>query len=518
MTVAMRRYLSRYLFALILMVLPGLLYWETLSERFGFRDDYSNIREAHEEPGKVIAFCTGMGRPLHGLLLEMTFKHLDGIDGLRYARLAAVLSIGVLCAAMALILELRQGWPRWPAGICALLLGILPSAQVVVNWAICWPHALAAALGVLAFASCDSGMRTESAVRRVGFLAGGSLLLLAGLLIYQPNALLYAVPLASGFLSPSWTSDGKRLRWLMSHALLVCMNLLFAFIVVKALFALGVAPASKRVVVESDLLGKVQWFFSEPLDNALALFRVEDKGNLGGGAGHFLTALCVGSLLIGGAVHEWISRGRKAAGVWCLGAVVLMGLAYAVGLVVAERWASYRTLYAMTGVVLVFVVRTLWSLAETRNWPTRLVGQGGMILLLGLGIVNAAHSNDDLFIEPQRRELERVEEIAEHIDPQHGPRVFVVLPSEADSMGELRYLDEFGSLSSDCEWCTKEMLMLVLKERFPEHPDLAKKVRFAFGPTLPKNPKNYDTVVDLRVPPEVRTETQTEAQPSTPRP
>ncbi|MBS1238254.1 MAG: hypothetical protein H6R37_1498, partial [Deltaproteobacteria bacterium] len=44
---------TRWLVASALLLLPLIIYSNTLFARFGFRDDYAILREVHEEPGKV---------------------------------------------------------------------------------------------------------------------------------------------------------------------------------------------------------------------------------------------------------------------------------------------------------------------------------------------------------------------------------------------------------------------------------------------------------------------------------
>ena len=38
----------------LLLLTPFAVYWQTVFHEFGFRDDYSLLREVHEEPGKVL--------------------------------------------------------------------------------------------------------------------------------------------------------------------------------------------------------------------------------------------------------------------------------------------------------------------------------------------------------------------------------------------------------------------------------------------------------------------------------
>src|SRR5258708_36680181 len=41
----------------VLFLVPLVAYWPATFHDYGLRDDYSNLREAHEEVGKVLQFC-----------------------------------------------------------------------------------------------------------------------------------------------------------------------------------------------------------------------------------------------------------------------------------------------------------------------------------------------------------------------------------------------------------------------------------------------------------------------------
>ena len=162
-----RRTWAHWLVLLALVALPALLYWNAVWMRYGLRDDYSTLRETHEEPGKIFAFCASQGRPIYGLLLEPFYAHLDGIDALPWARLLGAVCIGLLCAATALVLERRLRWPRGQAVLGAALLASVPPVQVLIDWGICWPHALAALLALAAFVLADRALTAATSAGRI---------------------------------------------------------------------------------------------------------------------------------------------------------------------------------------------------------------------------------------------------------------------------------------------------------------------------------------------------------------
>jgi hypothetical protein len=497
MNAAVRRTWTHRLALLALVALPALLYWNAVWMRFGLRDDYSTLRETHEEPGKVFAFCASQGRPVYGLLLEYSFARLDGIGALPWARLLGAVCVGLLCATTALVFERRLRWPRGPAVLGAAMLALVPSAQVIIDWGICWPHAFAALLAMAAFVLADQALAAATSGGRIAGASCAATLLLLGMLTYQSNAMFYVVPMAAGWLTMGDRPWRERWRWLISHGALVGLVLAVAFLLTKALFAGGVFRASPRIMVETAWLDKLGWFIREPLDNALGLFVIEDT-RMRTAPWFNLTAIAVAAVIILGGAVEWRRRGLAAALLWWISGCGLGLMAYVVSLVATERWPTYRTLWPLTGVVVVYLVASIRQLGLL--WP-RWGGRSALALVCGLvaiGAFQAAQTSEEFLAEPQRAELARLEAAAAKIDPVRQPRVFVLFPSRLDTQADVNYQDEFGSLSGDSEWCTKEMLLLLLHERFPQQPEMVKRLHLAFGHWKPK-PGTYDLLIDLRV-------------------
>jgi len=482
---------------LLLLAFPTLLYHRGIALRFGLRDDYSTLREAREEPEAIRGFCTSQGRPVYGILLAASFARLDGIDSLPVAREGSAVLLGLICAGVALVLDRQLGWPRPHAVVLAGLLAVLPSAQVVVHWGICWPHVLAGVLGVASFALAERGRRTAARRGRCFFWGLGAGVLLIGLLTYQSNALFYGVLVAAGFLAPAAGPVADRIRGLLTHALLVGVVLVVAFLITKALFQVNGFWASPRVTIEGAWLDKLGWFGRTPLANALALVVVADD------AGrtepwHHLAAAVVALLLVGASALEWRRAGRRAALAWWAGLLGLMALTYAASFVAAERWPTYRTIFPLTGVIGVFLVRAVTSLGSC--WPR--VGERLAVLalgaLVGVGGWQARQTSLRYLATMQADEWRRVEAAAAGVDPAPGRRIYTWLPDEEDSGAALQYCDEFGSQSADCDWCAKEMLLQVLRRRYPQVGDLAARLHFRSGTAAPAA-GSYDTLVDLRL-------------------
>ena len=488
----------QWLLCAVIAALPCLLYWGGISQRFGLRDDYSNLREAHEQPGWLIELCASQGRPIYGWLLDRSYAKLASVDSLVWVRAAATVIWGVSGAILFFVLVRRLRWREAPAAAVAALLLVLPGVQVETHWGVCWPHALAALAGLSAFALTESAVQAKRSWVRWALGVCGVLLLWAALLTYQPNALLYVIGIAAGFAGHGDRTWAQRVRWAVGHVFAVAMTLIVAFATIKILFACHLFWASERVVVELHWFDKLGWFLAGPLRQALALFVIADDTHrtepwFGIAFGISLIVLTLGLLA------TWRRQGWRAAACWAGGLVALAVLAYAVSLVATERWPTYRTLMALSGVLIVFLVTSVQALAGAeQGWRQRSAGIGLMVLVV-VGCTLARHNSRLYLAEAQAAELRRFEVAALTCDPQKTERVCLWLPEPQESPCAVSHLDEFGSLSGDCEWAAKEMLLQVMKARTPRRPLRSIGLQFSCRHGAPR-PGSFDRLIDLHVP------------------
>lgn len=477
----------RGLAAALLLVLPLMIYANTISARFGFRDDYSILREVNEEPGKVLKLCSSHARPLYGWMLESFFGQIDEIDELWAGRAAGALCIGGIAALIYLTL-LRLGWPALWSALLAALMVTLPAAQVDVSWAICWPHLMGGVFSLIAFLVAEKG----GLPRR---LAAG-LLITAAALLYQPNSLFYMVPVAAGLVSYRAEKLRWRIRWVALHLITVGAALVAAFLVAETLYALALVKPSPLVSIETEPLQKLLWFVTKPLLNALALFVLDDLFE-GISLGFVILAAFVALIILAGGWGEFRRAGWREGAFWALSFCVLCVSASAPILIADQRWPTYRTIYPLTGVCLVFFMLGLQHLNELmKHRLGECLVPGTLAVLLTMAVPLASWNAYTLFALPQQLELSLLEEGLERLQPKRQIEVFVIKPDYEDAPAPGFFSDEFGTLSTNSDWAPKEILKLLLRERFPYLRDLQKRVSLTCGDRLPLKRK-YDVVIDM---------------------
>jgi len=460
---------------IVLGVLPLVLWARPLLLEYGYRDDYSIMREVVEEPGKIIAVCISEGRLFYGIFLERSFALANGIPALAIWRLFGAVLLGLIGALLAWILIRRFRWTDTAAFTAGALFSLLPSAQLIAAWASCWPLAMAGLFGLGAFALTDTGLSATGRTRRLT-LFGGFMLLVLGALTYQSNVLLYSVPLAAG-----WITDRRpRWRWLGLHLALVFSSLAIAFAVTEWSFRVLGFLASRRFLIDLQVISKIAWFLQHPFREALSLFVLHDVVERTE-PWYSVMEVATGAVVLWTLVHR---QGPRQAAARLAGFAVLLATAYAVSFVAVERWPTYRTIWPLTGILLVAVVREVsqWRIVVLRP----VVGYAVAVLVVAAVGRSSAWNVEWLLARPQAAEWARVRESAVDFDPARREQVFLLLPHPADATAPIRHLDEFGSLSADGDWVAKEMFKQALHRQHPDVPHTASRFTSQTGYAVPR--------------------------------
>jgi hypothetical protein len=492
--------LRAVLLTALLFLIPLLTYWSATFHDYGLRDDYSNLREAHEEIGKVLKFCTSDARPIYGWMLQATFGQVSSVQNLQWLRFIAALLLGAL--SLASLRGLRNlGW-SFNRSLCfAVLLVWLPASQVVASWAVGWPYAVAALLSFAAFFSADAAFTIsvrDRTGRAIGQWAVALGLMCVSALIYQPSSMFYAVPLAAALIAQRRRNLTQTSRWLGAHIGLVVAGMSLAYCTVSLLYASHLFVKSARVAFETAWFEKIDWYLSEPLPNALSMFVINDNNQ----RDHMLYLGCaalVGALLIAGAVLEWRRHGATRGIIWIGGLVSLPTFAFAISMVASERYATYRTILAMSAVLLAFLVASVASLIE--NWSL----SSRRALITGVGVlafIMAQHHAYALIAVPQGKEWQLILNGAKqvHLDTTHAdarkPKIFAIASTPADISTATIYHDEFGSISSNSEWVPREMFKRAMHDLHPGLANLDGRYVFATGQKLPAD-QSFDVIIDM---------------------
>jgi hypothetical protein len=486
-----------WLVTAFLFFLPVVAYWPATFHEYGLRDDYSNLRESHEEIGKVVQFCASHARPIYGWLLQTTYGQTMSVHGLQWMRLLASFLLGSLSLVMYRGLR-SLSWSSRSSLCVAVLVALTPASQVIAAWAVGWPYAATALLAFAAFFAVEGALsvhRAAGTARFVGQWALGAALLVVSALIYQPSALFYVVPMAAALIARRERTLTATVRWALAHVATIFSSLGLAYCAMTVLYSAGVFVKSGRIAFEHHWFEKIAWFLSEALPNALSLFVLNDN-NHRDHALYLGCAAAVGLILAAGAYLEWQRHGRERGIIWTAGLVGMPVLAFIVNLVASEHYATYRTVLAMTAVLVCFLVASLPMLTE--RWSPANVRLIAVLVFAG-AFGMARHHVYALIAVPQGNEWELIAQGAKHVrlTPSTKPRIFAIASSPADLSTATIYHDEFGSLSSNSEWVPKEMFKRAMHDLHPEIANINARYEFSEGYKLPAG-QHYDLIIDMR--------------------
>ena len=459
-----------WVLALALALIPLAAYWPATFHDYGLRDDYSNLREAHEEPGTILKFCASHGRPVYGWMLQATYGQTGSVQDLQWMRLSAALLLGAI--ALVMFRGLRAvGWSRSASLWFAVLVELLPSAQVIAGWAVGWPYAAAALLSIAGFFTVEGSLTADPLAgwRRIA----GQYLVALGLtavsaLIYQPSTLFYVVPMAGALIARRDRGLKETARWLALHLGSVTAALGLAYCTISALYASGMFVKSGRIAFEQHWGEKFAWFVHEMLPNALSMLILNDN-NYRDHGWYLGCAAAISAVLLSGLFLEWRRHGHARGLIWAVGLLGLPVFAAGVSLVASERYATYRTIFAMSAVLLCFLVASVRSLTQG------LAPSGRRLLaaaVVGVAFIMAQHHVYALIAVPQGNEWNVILEGARQVNlnAPARPRVFAIASSPKDISTATIYHDEFGSLSSNSEWVPKEMFKRAMQICVPASP------------------------------------------------
>ena len=204
--------------------------------------------------------------------LQSSYGQASSVHNLQWMRFAASLLLGAISLAMFRGLR-AVGWSFNASLLFAVLLSLVPSAQVIASWAVGWPYAATALLAIACF--FHGGRRHRGGAygrrwpgRRVsGWWPLGIMVVSA--LIYQPSALFYVVPLTGALIAQRRRTFPQTARWMGIHLGFVVAALGVAYCTMTVLYSMGVYAKSGRIAFEHHWGDKLAWFITEALPNAL---------------------------------------------------------------------------------------------------------------------------------------------------------------------------------------------------------------------------------------------------------
>ena len=305
-------------------------------------------------------------------------------------------------------------------------------------------------------------------------------MLTGALAIYQPAAMMFWVFAGIAWLTTAETPD---LREVIYAGALMGAALTAEYALAKGLpFILyGHANTFGRTALVTNLPQKAEWFFHQPLRDALNLPLIAPRTWVAWAVTVFISGglwLCFPGSSITRAIRLAL-------------AAILLPLTYLPNLLVAENWSTYRTQVALTSLLWFYTAMALigwlrWIRSE-RSLPAFVV----LAVIICAGLANRNVTLE--FAVPQATEYRMMAHTLRESKLQGTKNFCFVLANSTGTLAPVVRYDEFGLPSSSQPWVPQAMAWLILRNRQSPYADLVPSALTVRGGPAPAG----CTVIDL---------------------
>lgn len=280
-------------------------------------------------------------------------------------------------------------------------------------------------------------------------------------------------------------TPSRAFRQLAWHTFIVFAALAIGFVIFKLGMAFyGHFAGGERSGLAHNPIEKLRWFVTEPLVNALGMAELFPRRRF---------ALIL-ALVLGGGLLCYFRGTMRDRLLLAIMAAALFPLSHLPNLVVAESWASYRTIAGMTGLCVLYSFIALQGYCKSIRWrhaeqvPAAVAGVAWVACA-----VMAAWNVQIYFARPQAAELNWLRQQLRRGDLANASGIYLIgLPYPE---WHSRRYDEFGIPSTSQPWSPIPMVYLVLMEIDPNLANL--KIEY-FRADGKFDPSPSTVVVDMR--------------------
>lgn len=458
-------------------------YMPCFVQSYGLLDDYYLLFLTLTKGAwcpEIVGSMMSQGRPVNLPFIAAAFSSLHSISDLVYLRIIATFGTALL-ATLFFRHAMHVGWSRILSFVLSLLVFSQLPFQVLSAWSLVgFLGAIRIPLAYVSyFLAKYAGEKPLRSPVFVGLFAVTVISLSAAMAMHQTTAMFFWIGMAQDLLSPKKFELTRRQLAVTFTAFGVACGIEYV-ICSWGKSAYAEYLLQDRDHLSVDVFQKILWFVGEPLSNCLNFNNLEASP---------LVAICVAITIITGlcffvkdlAPREWLKQR-----VLLLAALPI--LCYTPNLIVAESWATYRTLYALSALLMIYFFCAIQGIARKFNASQKVV----TIAFLAAAIINLviADLNVATFIAgPQSRELALLRyrlnykedsPIITHSTAQLSPPKDkspfdiwqydsrMLAPSWYESLAPAAYYDEFGRPSSARPFVAKAMVGLLQRERLLE--------------------------------------------------
>lgn len=335
----------------VLLVMTAALawvYWPALGSTYFYHDDVNFfLTTPHQPYPKSYQLSLAIGRFIGAPVYALQGRLVDDITDLNKVRAIAFLQL-LVCAGLLFRLLFRHGWPRAVAAVLATLAVTLPSFQVIVSLAGYAFQMTGVLLALLAVSFADAVPSNKPLRMGRSWAAWAALMLLFAAIATHPStAMFYWAGAAAIFSRNSAPAAGIRRKALIVFGLGALTMAVYAAVLklTRTLHPPADLGFYNPYDWNTDIAGKIKWFVTEPLPNALNLWNIFPRPVYAAAA----------ALAWGAAGILALVRGRQhRSSVLLRGALLATALllSFSTNLLAASNAPFYRCCIALSAIVL----------------------------------------------------------------------------------------------------------------------------------------------------------------------
>lgn len=481
---------QRFLYLAFLLI-PLAAYLPVLTHEYGKVGDFAALEFAQQTTGGAGAGAAAVvgESVLYRAMLDTSFQIASGVESLWMLRLATVLLLILLGILIWRQLD-NSGWPEIDAAAVGLVIILLPAAQVMAGWAICWPRMVALIFAVAGFSAVETELEAGG-LKRVVAMLGGVFIYGLATMIRPELALFGLVPLAGVLLFRIRKSPASQPvnTWLTLHLVTLGAGWLVGRL-------LEHWASGEPLVTAAGMTASLRWLLVEAVPNALALLPLSDDRHVG--AIYFWPAL----LAVVAAIYatlkvEQTLEGEKARSKAIICLALLPGL-FAVFTVVAGNTVptGYRDGYVLAALTVIALAAGWRSMLRAKRIKPWMHYSGLATFALGALLMANTHV-ESVISYPRSLEWEHVRSGLYAAPFKQPQRVHVVLAESAHQLTARTRGDEFGTMTGLREDTVRRMVAAALRQRFPTGLPKGGRADVTVGTSDPEV-GTFDVLIDLR--------------------
>lgn len=436
----------------IITAITLLAYLPTLLGTYGISDDYFDLVLSTQDNESLPNVAIAGGRPVSGLLQELTLSLASDVASLRWLRVIGVLGVAATACVCSAILR-SIGARRLVQILVGLGVAAMPSSQVIASWAVLFPVSWGAAIALAAGFSLRS-LRVDTFRNRTWLLSVAAVagVTAIGLANYQPSAMAFAPGFALALIEPSETLQ-RRARRAAAGLTGAAAGGVVYLVLSSALVKWRGVTADVRSSIEIPDMDKLHWFLVKVVPRSLDPLSFEPRTAV---------VIVVATLAVIGVASTVSGRTERLLATALV--VISIFVSYLPTLMVVDRWPSARSRLAVDITVALFVgVAMHAAVLRARRYPPAetCVLIAWTAAIAGF-VVFASWRVTTYYVDPQNVEFVTVSQAIRDLDLQPGATVVVVAADWRDPLARTSDLDEFGFPSMATAWGPVALIQLAV--------------------------------------------------------